>query len=536
MVEPSLTLYRIGEVMTRARSGQLDDWEVGLVKRLWVTGDYNKQQIQAFFTRPDRSINQARITEIIRKEKHADIQPSSQEELDRFLESYQNSVSNLVVESRVQDPLAESSILNVLQLTDADPPTLRIDENDYVEWKRSFNWGSRADYAKTIVSFANNHGGYLFFGIDPDTKELIGIRPHRLEGTDSAKMSKYFESCFAPALKWDKKELDLRGRRIGLIYVCEANKRSKPMICSKQDGNVLREGDIFYRYPGHTSHISYSEMQRLLVERDQAIHREWMDMVRKIETQGFENVALLNTVTGKVDGRGGSFLIDESLLDQINFIQEGEFSVKKGAPTLKLIGKLETISGGQLQPVKTVSEPTTWIRSIRDFANQSTVEDPMAYVRALCSFEARWVPIFYFIQQAKLTIVDAIEAIRSEEATRPSSREFQIKRLGKPRYPGNVPARHTQAEFRDRITSSENMDLEDPEIALGFLKAAATLRGDEMELEYLLPRLSKCNDLHNQPTAPKDLPSWIRTAACVIDYEIFGRPLYETTTTSKEGG
>ena len=51
MVEPSLTLYRIGEVMTRARSGQLDDWEVGLVKRLWVTGDYNKQQIQAFFTR-----------------------------------------------------------------------------------------------------------------------------------------------------------------------------------------------------------------------------------------------------------------------------------------------------------------------------------------------------------------------------------------------------------------------------------------------------------------------------------------------------
>ena len=521
--------------MSRDRSGQLEDWEVGLIKRMGLTGDYNNQQIQAFFTRPDRSINQARITEIMRGDRHPSIQPSSQEDLGLFLEGFQESRSAVVEVPRKEQPLAERSILSVLQLTDDDPPTLGIDENDSVEWKRNFNWGSKAEYAKTIVGLANNQGGYLLFGIDPHTKQVIGIRPHRLEDRDSANMSKYFESCFAPAPKWEKREIDLRGHRIGLIYVYETNKRSKPVICSKQEGDVLREGDVFYRYPGHTSRISYSEMQRLLDERDRAIQREWMEMVRSIETKGVENVALLNTVTGEVEGRGGSFLIDESLLDQIKFIQEGEFSEKQGAPTLKLIGSLETIAGGQLQPVKKVSEPTTWIRSIRDFASQSTVEDPLAYVRALCSFQAQWVPIFYFIQHAKLAVADAIKALRSEESTRPSSQSFQIERLEEPRLPRNVPARHTQTEIRDKIRSRENMILEDPEIALGFLKAAATLRGDEMDLEYLLPRLSKCNDLHHQPTAPKDLPSWIRTAACVIDYEIFGKPLYDEISAFEKG-
>lgn len=232
-------------------------------------------------------------------------------------------------------------------------------------------------------------------------------------------------------------------------------------------------------------------------------------------------------MSGVVEGRGGSFLIDESLLDKIKFIQEGEFSEKRGEPTLKLIGELETVQGGQVRPLKTIAEPITWIRTIRDFANQSPVEDPMAYVRALCSSETKWVPIYYYIQHAKLTVADAIEELKAEETTRPSSQKFQIDHLKEQRLPGNLPASHTQTEFQERIRMKEDFNLKDPEIALRFLKATATLIGSEMELEYLLPFLRECNDLHHQPYSTKDLSSWIRTAACVIDYKIFGLPLYE---------
>ena len=260
-----------------------------------------------------------------------------------------------------------------------------------------------------------------------------------------------------------------------------------------------------------------------------------MNLFERIEAHGVENVALLNTVSGEGEARGGKFLIEESLLDQLSFIQEGEFSEKQGAPTLKLIGELQTIGEESLQPIKEVTQQITWTQCIQDFANQIAVQDPMAYVRALCHLQAQWLPIYYYIQLAKSSVGDAITALELEDATRPSSQNFQIERLRFQKQPTNVPARHTQTEFRAKTISRESMNLEDPEIALGFLKAAASLKGDEMDLEYLLPRLSKCNDLHHRPTAPKDLPLWIRTAACVVDYEIFGKRLYDKSSESQMG-
>ena len=55
---------------------------------------------------------------------------------------------------------------------------------------------------------------------------------------------------------------------------------------------------------------------------------------------GIENAAVMDLATGEIDGKAGSFLIDEALLPQISFVKDGDFVERSGAPTLKLIGEV----------------------------------------------------------------------------------------------------------------------------------------------------------------------------------------------------
>jgi hypothetical protein len=67
----------------------LAKWEVALVKAM-LARKYVPQDIQAFFSRPTRSINHARISEIRDETKHKSIKPASEAELDSFLEAWPN--------------------------------------------------------------------------------------------------------------------------------------------------------------------------------------------------------------------------------------------------------------------------------------------------------------------------------------------------------------------------------------------------------------------------------------------------------------
>ena len=51
--------------------------------------------------------------------------------------------------------------------------------------------------------------------------------------------------------------------------------------------------------------------------------------IETILKNGIENSAVINLSTGGVEGKGGNFLIDESLLSKIAFVKEGEMCSKK---------------------------------------------------------------------------------------------------------------------------------------------------------------------------------------------------------------
>ena len=73
--------------MARRTGNTLDKWEVAIVKAM-LARKFVAQDIQAYFSRPMRSINHARILEIRDETKHKGIKAATDSELDAFLEAW----------------------------------------------------------------------------------------------------------------------------------------------------------------------------------------------------------------------------------------------------------------------------------------------------------------------------------------------------------------------------------------------------------------------------------------------------------------
>lgn len=72
----------------RERGNKLERWEVALVKAMVAEGRHNDQDVLAYFTRPTRTINHARISDIREERKHKTVPAASPEELARFLRTW----------------------------------------------------------------------------------------------------------------------------------------------------------------------------------------------------------------------------------------------------------------------------------------------------------------------------------------------------------------------------------------------------------------------------------------------------------------
>ncbi|WP_372837457.1 DUF3644 domain-containing protein [Phaeovulum sp.] len=75
--------------MARRPGNTLEKWEVALVKTM-LARKYIPQDIQSYFSRPTRSINHARVSEIRDGTKHKAVKPATDAELDAFLAAWPN--------------------------------------------------------------------------------------------------------------------------------------------------------------------------------------------------------------------------------------------------------------------------------------------------------------------------------------------------------------------------------------------------------------------------------------------------------------
>lgn len=212
-------------------------------------------------------------------------------------------------------------------------------ESNSLEFKKAFNWHSKDKYAKTIAAFANNRGGFLVFGIKSNPRNLVGLRSKNFENLDEARITEYLNSIFSPEVFWEKFTYKIKNLEIGVISVQEGF--NKPIICIKNDG-VLKEAEIYYRYSGRSEKIKYPELINLISEIKEQERKGWTELIRKIAKIGPQNIAILDTLEGKIEGVGGSLILDEKLIPKLSFVRKGKFG-KKGKPTFILSGDINKV-------------------------------------------------------------------------------------------------------------------------------------------------------------------------------------------------
>lgn len=212
-------------------------------------------------------------------------------------------------------------------------------ESSKLDFKQSFNWANAAEYTKTMVSFANNQGGYLVFGVKDKPREMLGLTGDSFDNLTSEKISEFLKSYFSSTLDYEFETLNAGNQKIGWIYTRPA--LTRPVICIKNSGKELKDGVIYYRNGARSETIGSSDLQQILAEQKQRESDRWMRLFETASRIGVENAAMLNLDSGVVSAAGGSVVIDESILDKIKFIKEGEFNEKVGAPALRIVGSVQ---------------------------------------------------------------------------------------------------------------------------------------------------------------------------------------------------
>jgi hypothetical protein len=319
------------------------------------------------------------------------------------------------------DPFTREELNRIFAVSPKHPDRLTSRENNSLEFKESFGFGSLGKYIRTAAGFANAKGGYIVYGIGRSPHTLLGMKGDAFDKLDPEKLTHYLNENFDPSLDWEQHVHELDGKAFGLIYIHESH--NKPVICKKtaDDAKHLKEGEIYYRYRGRTQTIRYPELKELIDERRKREQLLWFKHLKEIARIGIADAALFDLRTGMVKGAGGNLVIDESLIPQLAFIRDGEFNETKGKPTLKLIGSVEiagstnkTVSG-KVQVVKTRGIRATDI--IRAFLTAEKVLEPKAYLTQIAWESSAFLPCYYYLNLSGIALEQAVGVIEKEHST-----------------------------------------------------------------------------------------------------------------------
>jgi len=216
-------------------------------------------------------------------------------------------------------------------------------ESTILEFKENFNIGAMPEYAKTFAAFANNSGGVMVFGISDRPRLPVGMKNSNFFKIEIEKVTNFLNEHYSPEIKWSIDDFERDGKKYGVIGINKAIR--KPVICRKNTNKgVSYEGDIYYRYSGRSEKIKFPELQQILEETRVNEQNVWMQHIQSIARIGPENVALIDVLRGEIEASDDKkIVIDKTLLKDIQFIQEGRFVEKDGAPALKLLGSVEGI-------------------------------------------------------------------------------------------------------------------------------------------------------------------------------------------------
>ena len=335
------------------------------------------------------------------------------------------------------EPLSQEALSSIFRTSAKDYTRIISREGSSLEFKQTYSPGSMAQYFKTMAAFANNIGGYILFGIGDRPRKLIGLTGKHLtkfEELKAEELTKALSDYFSPEIRWDHCTFEFKGNSYGVIYVFPLKKR--PCICKKSYDNpnpkyTLKEGDIYYRYGARSERIHYSELSGIIEQERKNEERQWLNFAKKAVRIGVSNAALLDLNTGNLSGSSGSIVLDEELLQKISFIKEGSFVDTGGRPTLRIIGDVTEISTGKVvvgESTKKIVRAIEPDEIIRAFLNDQKVDNPLEYIKRVCSASSANYPVYFYLHQAGASAADALRIVRGT-TVRGIVKERLIERL-----------------------------------------------------------------------------------------------------------
>ena len=127
--------------------------------------------------------------------------------------------------SNASGPFSQENLNQIFQVSTKYPDRLVSRESGWLEFKSSFNWAGKEQYARTIAAFANNRGGYIVFGVKEKPHVVIGVDLSKFNDTDPAKISEYLNHAFGVEVAWEAQPVEFLGKNLVIFYVPPAARR-----------------------------------------------------------------------------------------------------------------------------------------------------------------------------------------------------------------------------------------------------------------------------------------------------------------------
>lgn len=423
--------------------------------------------------------------------------------------------------------IAMSEILYVdnlnklFKLSESDQHVLARPEDETVEYKKSFSFDEKI--MRTCAGYANNQGGFIIHGVEDGSRRLVGLSDQKakdFERFDLAKATQMLNDKFSPKITIHMALHKIGDLKFGVVYVHESEE--KPVIAI-HGGRDIREGDIYYSYGAMRTRIKYADLRTLF---DEVVQRKvtqlfaHVDLIAKI---GVENAAIMDVVGGNVFGPSiKSFVISDELVDQLKFVREGEFTETEGAPTLKLVGNLQTYDDiARIEVRMRISEDDIYCAFLR----QESVGNPVEYIEASCDQLSPFFPVYYYARRAGLDQNSLRETVAQISDARQHTKE---RILGRIEGENRLHIRHSVSNskaygYREKYRRdliSEKAIIIDVKLATYLISAIQTLSSDEIRTSHVLQVLARL--FENREELKSNEMSNLRKAICHIDYALNG--------------
>ena len=174
---------------------------------------------------------------------------------------------------------------------------------------------------------------------------------------------------FSGNIQWEHDVVEIEGLKYGVFRIDEAN--VKPVICKKDEVDVLKNGEIYFRYGGRTQKIQAAELEAIINHRIEKQNVQWIDLVSKIAKAGPQNAAILDIDKGELSKNDAQILVvDDALVQGIKWIKEGSFNEKSGAPALKLVGEVQPINTVEVIKKERVNRLKEYPLSAKELADK----------------------------------------------------------------------------------------------------------------------------------------------------------------------